>query len=198
MDFGKLSSNEKMAVYAAVVVVVTGLISVVNDWGALMLVAVLAGIAALVVVFAPQIMPGTKMPGSNGSLLLVLGGLTLLIWVVVLIDNLEWVMDHIANLDTLQFTIGLIAAAVLTWFGWQMLQAEGGQMRFGISTSPSGPSSAPSAPAAAPSAPAAPAPPSTPPAPAATAPAAPAAPESPATEAAASAEEDREPGSPTA
>lgn len=191
MDFGKLSSNEKMAVYAAVVVVVTGLISVVNDWGTLMLVAVLAGIAALVVIFAPQIMPGTKMPGSNGSLLLVLGGLALLIWVVVLIDNLEWVMDHIANLDTLQFTIGLIAAAVLAWFGWQMLQAEGGQMRFGISTSPS--ATAPAAPA-----PAAPAPAQAAPPPAA-APAAPSAAETQASGATEAAEvTDEEPGSPTA
>ncbi|HEX6129246.1 MAG TPA: hypothetical protein VF071_09520 [Candidatus Limnocylindria bacterium] len=188
MDFGKLSSSEKMAVYAAVVVVVTGLISVVNDWGTLMLVAVLAGVAALVVVFAPQIMPGTRMPGSNGSLLVVLGGLAVLIWVVVLIDNLEWVAEHIANLDTLQFTIGLIAAAVLTWTGWQTLQAEGGRMRFGTAGE-----SSPQAPAAAPAS--SPAPPPAAPPPAASEPMAEPAPQAAAEPAA---EDEDEGGAPTA
>ena len=131
MDFSKLSRNEKMAVYASIVVVVSALISIANNWGTLMFIPLLAGIAALVVVFSPQVMPSTRMPGSNGSLLTVLGVASVLVWVVVLIDNLEWVMDHIVNLDTFQFVIGLIAAVVLAWFGWQTLQGEGGRMRFG-------------------------------------------------------------------
>ena len=160
MDFSKLSSNEKMAVYASIVVVVTGLVSVVNDWGALMLVATVGGILALAVVFAPQIMPATRLPGSTGSLLLVIGGLTLLIWLVVLIDWLNWVFDHLASFDAIQFLAGLVASAVLAWTAWQILQAEGGKMRFGSVAAEGGPTAGP--PAAAPPAAAPPAPPTAP------------------------------------
>jgi hypothetical protein len=131
MDFAKLSQTEKMVVYTSAVVVITALISIARDWGSLMFIPLLAGAAALVVVFAPQVMPNTRLPGSNGSLLTVLGAVALLVWVVVLIDNLGWVGDHIVHWDTLQYVIGLIAAAVLTWTGWQILQAEGGRIRFG-------------------------------------------------------------------
>jgi len=110
---------------------VTSLISIARDWGSLMFLALLTGAVALVVIFAPQIMPNAKMPGSNGSLLTVLGGITLLVWIVVLIDNLGWVGDHVVHWDTIQYFIGLIAAIGLTWYGWKMLQGEGGQMRFG-------------------------------------------------------------------
>jgi hypothetical protein len=131
MDFSKLSQTEKMATYASVVVVVTALISIARNWGSLMFIPLLAGVAALLVIFAPQIMPNTKLPGSNGSLLTVLGVASVLVWLVVLIDNLGWVGDHIIHWDTFQFVIGLIAAVGLAWYGWQGVQAEGGSLRFG-------------------------------------------------------------------
>lgn len=164
MDFSKLSQNERMAAIASAVVVVTALISITQGWGTLMWVALLAGIAALLVIFAPQIMPGTRMPGSNGSLLTVLGGIGTLVWIVVLIDNLGWVGDHIIHWDTWQYIIGLIAVVGVTWYGWMMLQGEGGQMRFGSSsagTSPAAGTPPPATPAAPPP-PAAPAPPTAP------------------------------------
>lgn len=159
MDFSKLSSSERMASVAAVVVVVTSLISIARDWGTLMFIALLTGVAALVVIFAPQIMPNTKMPGSNGSFLTVLGGATVLVWIVVLIDNLGWVGDHIVHWDTLQFFIGLIAAIALTWYGWAMLQSEGGKFQFGSQGSAAAPPPPPAADPSATGAPPAPAPP---------------------------------------
>lgn len=159
MDFSKLSQNERMAAIASAVVVVSALISITQGWGPLMWIALLAGIAALVVIFAPQIMPGTRMPGSNGSLLTVLGGIGTLVWIVVLIDNLGWVGDHIIHWDTWQYIIGLVAVAGVTWYGWMMLQSEGGQMRFGSSSPATGPAAGtpPPATTAAPAPPAEPA-----------------------------------------
>jgi energy-coupling factor transporter transmembrane protein EcfT len=131
MDFSKLSSSERNAAIAAAVVVVTGLISIANGWGALMWIALLAGVGALVVIFGAQVMPGVKLPGSTGSLLVLVGAIALLVWIAVLIDEIGFVVDNPINFDTWQFLIGLIAAAALTWLGWQALQSEGGRFQLG-------------------------------------------------------------------
>lgn len=133
MDFSKLSSTERNAAIAAAVVIVTGMISIAQGWGALMWIAVLAGVAALVVIFGAQVMPTVRLPGSSGSLLTLVGAIALLVWIVVLIDEFDFVANNLINLDTLQFLVGLAAAAVLTWLGWQTLQAEGGRFQLGTS-----------------------------------------------------------------
>lgn len=156
MNFSTLSSTEKMAAYASVVVVVTAIVSLVNDWGGLIVVPLLAGIGMLAVLFAPSIMPNTKLPGSKGSLLLVTGGAAALFWAISALSWLDWIFRHLATFDTIQYLVGLVAALGMGWFGWQAFQAEGGKFTVGGAA-------ASSAGAVPPAPPAAPPPPSAPP-----------------------------------
>jgi hypothetical protein len=160
MDLSKLSSNVKMAVYSAAVVVLAGVIS---NWGGLMWLSVLAGIAVLAVVFLPQLSPTTKLPGSMGSLLVSLGAIAAGGAVIEILRYLNYFINTLGDYQTLLFAVALIAALVLLWTGWKEFQAEGGKFQLGAS---------------APSAPAAPASPASPP-PASPPPAAPAAPSQP-------------------
>jgi hypothetical protein len=133
MNFSKLSSNEKVAVYASAVVVVTGIVSLINDWGGLVILPLLAALAMLLVLFAPAIMPHTKLPGSRGSLMVVLGGVAALFWVISSLSWLDWIFSHLGSFDTLQYLVGLIASLVMGWTGWQSFQAEGGKFDVGMS-----------------------------------------------------------------
>lgn len=129
----RLSKTDTTAAVAAVVVVLTGLISLNNDWGILMAVSLLAGIGALAVLFLPQMAPTMALPGSKGSLLVALGGIATVATALVAVNWLGWIFGHLIDFDTLQFLVGLIAAAVVAWSGWQALQAEGGKFRIGTS-----------------------------------------------------------------
>jgi len=161
MDLSKLSSNERMALYASVVAVVTGIISVINDWGALIGLATVAAIGMLVVLLAPSMMPTVRLPGSKGSLLLVTGGVTAVAWVLGALTWLDWIFNHLGTFDTLQFLVGLVAALACGWTGWQAFQAEGG--KFSVGMAPGAPTTAaPPAPAAPPAEPMAPAEPAAP------------------------------------
>ena len=64
MDFSKLSSNDRTALIAAVVVVVTALISVANNWGVFMILSLLAGLA---VIFAGGVSWLSLLPGQTLS-----------------------------------------------------------------------------------------------------------------------------------
>ena len=131
MNFSTLSATEKMAVYASVVVAILGLWSLTHAWGGLMVLPVLAAVGMLLVLFAPSIMPTTRLPGSKGSLLLLTGGLAAVIWALSAISWLGWIFDHLAAFDTIQFLVGLVAALAMGWFGWQAFQAEGGKFQIG-------------------------------------------------------------------
>ena len=131
MNFSTLSATEKMAVYASVVVAILGLWSLTHAWGGLMLLPILAAVGMLLVLFAPSIMPTTRLPGSKGSLLLLTGGLAAVIWALSAISWLGWIVDHLAAFDTIQVLVGLVAALAMGWFGWQAFQAEGGKFQIG-------------------------------------------------------------------
>jgi hypothetical protein len=151
MDFSKLTSNEKLAVYGSAAVVLAGLIS---NWGGLLFLSILAGIGMLAVVFLPQLSPTTKLPGSKGSLMAALGiGAAAL----AVIAALQWIgYLGFGSLSGIMFIVAVVGALVMAWAGWQELQSEGGKWQFGSSTVAAAPAAA--AAAAEPSAPAAPAP----------------------------------------
>lgn len=146
MDFSKLSSNEKMATYASVVLVLAGIIS---NWGGLLWLSILAGVAALVVIFLPQLSAGSSLPGTKGSLLVALGGVAAAGAVIEILRFMGYFFASLDDYRTWLFAIALVAALVLAWTGWQMFQAEGG--KFNVGTAPSG-GAAPAAPAASPAA----------------------------------------------
>lgn len=131
MNFSTLNATEKMAVYASVVVAILGLWSWSNAWGGLMLLAAVAAIGMLLVLFAPSLLPDTKLPGSKGSLMLIAGGLAAVAWALTALTYLGWIFGHLASVDTLVFLVGLVAALGMGWFGWQAFQAEGGKFQIG-------------------------------------------------------------------
>jgi hypothetical protein len=157
MDFSKLSANEKMATYSAVVLVLAGIIS---NWGGLLWLSILAGVAALIVIFLPQMSPTTTLPGSKGSLLVAAGGIAAAGAVIEILRYLSYFFNTLDDWQTWLFLVALVAALALAWAGWQLFQAEGGKFTFGMTGSGSGPAAA--APPAQPTPAAPPAPPAEP------------------------------------
>ena len=162
MDFSKLDQNEKLAVYGAAAVIVGGLVGF--SYG-LTILAVLAAIALLAVVFVPQMSPGTSLPGSRGSLMLLCGGIAGVVLVLALLVYIGVVFTAFGVGDLL-FLVAVAGGVVAAWAGWQAFQAEGGKFQLGTSAPAAGSATTSDAPSQA----AATAPP----------PAAPAAPEAPA------------------
>jgi hypothetical protein len=140
MDFSKLSANEKMATYSAVVLVIAGIIS---NWGGLLWLSILAGLAALVVIFLPQMSPTTTLPGSKGSLLVAAGGIAAAGAVIEILRYLSYFFNTLDDFQTWLFLVALIAALALAWAGWQLFQAEGGKFTVGMTGSGSGSAAAP-------------------------------------------------------
>jgi threonine/homoserine/homoserine lactone efflux protein len=133
MDFSKLSSSERTAAVAALVVAVTAVLSLYYDWGLLMAVSLVAGLGALAVIFGPQMSATMSLPGSKGSLLTALGVIAVAATIISGIPWIDWLTRHLVTLDAIQYLIGLVAAVVLAYTGWQMLRAEGGKFRIGTS-----------------------------------------------------------------
>ena len=137
MDLSKLNSNEKMAAIGAVLAIVGSVVSFgAGPYG------VLTGIAMLAIIFLPQFSPTTKLPGSKGSLMLIVGGaagigavLTLLAWLPYL---------GIMGSFFIGGLLGIGGGLLMGWGSWQEFQAEGGKFQLGAapSTSPPPPSSA--------------------------------------------------------
>jgi hypothetical protein len=147
MDMSKLDQNERMALIAAIVVFLAGLVS---SWGGLLFISVLAALGVAIVVLLPQFSPSTALPGSRGSLLAALGlagfaaaTLELLIWI-------GYITGNFGRFGTLLFVVAFVASAVMAWAGWQALQAEGGKLQFGVNQATPAPAPAAAADAPAP------------------------------------------------
>lgn len=137
MDFSKLGSNDRMALAAGAIVAITGLISIANNWGLIMVVSLLAGLAAMYIVLQPQVAPAMKMPVAKGMALLGAGAVATVATGLTAVDWMGWILDHLITFDTIQFLVGLIAAVVLLYAGWMAYSTDRG-------------TAAPSAPAAPP------------------------------------------------
>ena len=142
MDLSKLSQNEKLAMYGAVAVIVGGLVG--YSYG-LTVLAILAALTGLAIIFLPQLSPSTSLPGSRGSLLLIAGGIAAAVMVLALLMYLSVIFTNF-NFRDLFFLIAAAGAILMAWAGWQELQSEGGKFQVGA---PSAASTAAPAPAAA-------------------------------------------------
>jgi hypothetical protein len=153
MDFSKLSSNEKLAAIGAVAAIVGALLS----FGGGGTFTLLTGVAMLIILFLPQFSPNTTLPGSKGSLMLIVGGVAGIAALLSLLAILT-VLGAFALYGGLWF-IGLLLSTagglLMGWASWKEFQAEGGKFNVGMASSTPPP---PPAPPAAPP-PAAPAPP---------------------------------------
>ena len=149
MDFSKLSSNEKLAAIGAVLAIVGALLS----FGGGGTFTLLTGVAMLIIVFLPQFSPSTTLPGSKGSLMLIVGGVAGLAAVLSLLAILA-VLGAFALYGGLWF-IGLLLSTagglLMGWASWKEFQSEGGKFTLGTASSaPPAPPAAPPAPPAAP------------------------------------------------
>lgn len=131
MDFSKLDQNERLGAIGAAVVVIAGLIS---TYGGLMWLAILAAIGMLVVVLLPQASPGTTLPGSKGTLMATLGLVAVAAGVITLLQWISVIGALFGSFGTIMLLVAIVGSAVMAWAGWQELQREGGQWRFGTGT----------------------------------------------------------------
>jgi hypothetical protein len=143
MDFSKLSSNEKLAVYGAVAAIVGSFLSFSGIGGGGF--GLVTGILMLVIIFLPQFSPGTKLPGSKGSLMMLVGGVSGIVALLALLSVLT-VLGAFAFYGTLLF-IGLLISIggqlLMGWASWKEFQAEGGKFNVGMSSGPSAPPAPP-------------------------------------------------------
>jgi hypothetical protein len=137
MDFSKLSSNDRTALIAGVIVVVTALISVANNWGVFMILSLLAGLAAVFIVLQPQLAPATKLPAPKGVSLVGAGGVATVATGLTAVDWLGWIFDHLISFDAIQFLVGLGAAVALLYAGWMAYTAERGTAAPAMAAAPS-------------------------------------------------------------
>jgi len=139
MDFNKLSSNDKLAVYGSVATLVGGILG--GAVSALGWLAFLAAIAMLVVVFLPQFSPTTTLPGSKGSIMLLTGSIAAVVMVLgfLTILGLLGYYFQLFALNAIFFLIAVIGGVVMGWAGWQAFQAEGGKFQIGSGGPGAGP-----------------------------------------------------------
>lgn len=135
MDFSKLGQHERTAMIAAAVLVVAGLIAAATYaiYGFVWL-AVVAALGLLFVVLQPQIAAGVQLPGSKGSLMVLLGGIAGAVMVLTLLARFGLVLVEFGFAD-IMFLAAVAAGVVAAWAGWQELQAEGGTFQLGSTTS---------------------------------------------------------------
>lgn len=134
MDFSRLTQNEKTAALAAAVLVVAGLIAATTySTYAITWVAILAAVGMLFVVLQPQIAPKVNLPGSKGSLMVVLGGIAGVIMVLALLTTVTFIFVAFGFADIL-FLAAILAGVTMAWTGWTAFQAEGGKFQLGDSS----------------------------------------------------------------
>jgi hypothetical protein len=124
MDFSKLSQSDRVALGAAGVVVITALLSISNDWGALMFLSLAAGAGVIAVVLLPKLSPATSLPVSKGTAIFGLGAVASVATGLSGLNWLGWILEHVTRFDTIQFLVGFAAALVILAIGFQAFQAE--------------------------------------------------------------------------
>lgn len=168
MDLSKLGQNEKLAVYGAVASIVGPIIMAAGYALAVGWLTLILALAMLAIVFLPQWSPQTTLPGSKGSLMLVVGGIAAVFSVLALLSGFGILgLLGVGPLFVIGWLIGIAGGLLMGWAGWQEFQAEGGKFQLGTST----PAANRAAPGDAPSQATASAPPPAPPAAAPEAPA---------------------------
>lgn len=127
MDFSKLGQNEKLAVYGSVAVIVGGLVGF--GYG-ISLLAVIAAIAMLAIVFLPQMSSTTTLPGSKGSLMLAAGAVAGVVLVLAFLVY-AGILFIGFGLGDIFFLIAVAGGLLMAWAGWQEFQSEGGKFQIG-------------------------------------------------------------------
>jgi hypothetical protein len=156
MDFNKLNANEKLAVYGAGASILGAILAQIgSSYGAGGLwLSFLLALAMIAIVFLPQWSPQTTLPGSKGSLMLVVGGIAAvgaLLGLLAILGAFAFLALY-GGLWFIGIIIGIVGGLVMGWAGWQEFQSEGGKFQIGSGgTSGSGGTPPPPPPPGAPS-----------------------------------------------
>ena len=143
MDLSKLNSNERLAFWGAIAAIVGTILTMFGysgGAGGLWLTFLLA-IAMIVILFLPTWSPQTTLPGSKGSLMLIVGGVAAIGAVLGLFGLLAFLgllgaYAGFVVLPLLGLLLGIVGGLLMGWGAWQEFQAEGGKFQLG--TAPTG------------------------------------------------------------
>ncbi|MGZ8562149.1 MAG: hypothetical protein ACXWWU_00845 [Candidatus Limnocylindria bacterium] len=141
MDFSKLSSNDKLAAIGAILAIVGALLTF-GGGGSF---GLLSGIAMLVIIFLPQFSPATKLPGTKGSLMLIVGGVAGLGALLALLALLPVLgaIGFYGGTWLIGLLLGIAGGLLMGWASWQTFQGEGGKFNMGMPSTPSAPPAPP-------------------------------------------------------
>jgi hypothetical protein len=132
MDFSKLTQNDKLAVYGAIASIVGPVLASMGFGFGVGWLTLLLAIAMLAIVFLPQFSPQTTLPGSKGSLMVIVGGIAAVSAALALIGSIGWLGFFGTNLVfVLGWLLGIAGGLLMGWAGWQEFQAEGGKLQLG-------------------------------------------------------------------
>lgn len=137
MDISKLGQNEKLAVYGAIASIVGPVLSSMGFGFGVGWLTLLLAIAMLAIVFLPQFSPQTSLPGSKGSLMLVVGGIAAVSAALALLGSIGLLGFFGSNIVfVLGWLLGIVGGLLMGWAGWQEFQSEGGKFQLGNATTP--------------------------------------------------------------
>ncbi len=133
MDFSKLGQNEKLAVYGAIASIIGAVLAAAGSFGfGIAWLGLILALAMLVIVFLPQWSPQTTLPGSKGSLMLIVGGVSALFAVLGLLTGFGVLgLLAVSPLFVVGWLLGIAGGLLMGWAGWQEFQAEGGKLQLG-------------------------------------------------------------------
>ena len=89
-----------------------------------MFLSLAAGAGAIAVVLLPIASPATTLPTTKGVALLGLGAVATVATGLSGLNWIEYIFEHLARFDTIQFLTGLAAAVVVLSIGFRTYQAE--------------------------------------------------------------------------
>lgn len=122
MDLSKVGATDKRILYAAIGVVIGGIIGIVDAWGIFAILGLLAGLAAAFVVLQPQLAPAMKLPLPKAQLLLGCGVIAAGGFGLAFLTYLRFAID-ITRIFSILFDLGFVAALALLWFTWTNYKA---------------------------------------------------------------------------
>ena len=137
MDLSKLNANERLAFWGAILSIIGTILTIVGAYigiGGLWLTFILA-IAMIVILFLPTWSPQTTLPGSKGTLMVIVGGIAAVGALLGLLSLLS-VIAFLGSepLFVIGLLLGIVGGLMMGWGGWQEFQAEGGKFQLGTAS----------------------------------------------------------------